>query len=71
MNPNEHKQVVEHEVNATVKLIMASMEELAALPPHEASRPDFFNEKRNRIIKKVWNLAKECMKYGASSVQPK
>jgi hypothetical protein len=67
---HEHKEIVEQEVNATVKLIMSTLEELAAMPPASASDPALFNDKRNRIIRKVWNLAKECIRYGASTVQP-
>lgn len=57
-------------MNATVKLIMSTMEEIASLPPAQASDPALFNDKRNRIIRKVWNLAKECIRYGANTVQP-
>jgi hypothetical protein len=64
-----HRQIVEQEVNATIKLIMFSMEELAALPPEIASDPGRFNEVRNRVIRKVWNLAKECIRYGSSTIQ--
>ena len=70
MRDQDHKEIVEQEVNATVKLIMSTMEEMAALPPIQASNPALFNDKRNRIIRKVWNLAKECIRYGASTVQP-
>lgn len=61
---------VEQEVNATIKLVMLAMEELASLPPHVAAEPSEFNERRNVVIRKIWNLAKECMRYGASTVQP-
>jgi hypothetical protein len=61
---------IEAEVNATIKLIMASMEDLAALPPEVAGDPIVFNDRRHLVIRKIWNLTKECMRYGASSVQP-
>jgi len=61
---------IEAEVNATIKLIMASMEELASLPPEVAGDPIVFNDRRHLVIRKIWNLTKECMRYGASSVQP-
>lgn len=61
---------VEAEVNATIKLIMAVMEDLAALPPEVAGDPVAFNERRHQVIRKIWNLSKECMRYGASTVQP-
>lgn len=60
---------IEAEVNATIKLIMAAMEDLAAMPPEVASNPLEFNERRHQVIRKIWNLTKECMRYGARSVQ--
>jgi hypothetical protein len=63
------QQALESEVKATIKLIMSTMEELAAMPPAVASDPATFNEVRNRVIRKLWNLSKECIRYGASTVQ--
>lgn len=60
---------VEAEVNATIKLVMASMEELASMPPEQAAEPLVFNERRQQVIRKIWNLAKECIQYGAGTVQ--
>lgn len=70
MSLGEQRTAVEHEVNATIKLVMLTLEELAALPPQLASDPKYFNDRRNVVIRKIWNLAKECMRYGASTVQP-
>lgn len=70
MGQGERRTEVEHEVNATIKLVMLTMEELAVQPPHLASEPGYFNDRRNAVIRKIWNLAKECMRYGASTVQP-
>ena len=69
MGPGERRTEVEHEVNATIKLVMLTMEELALMPPHQASEPTYFNDRRNVVIRKIWNLAKECMRYGAGTVQ--
>lgn len=60
---------LEAEVNATIKLVMLEMERLASLPPAEACDPIEFNDRRRALIRKLWNLAKECMRYGARSVQ--
>jgi hypothetical protein len=60
---------IEAEVNSTIKLIMASMEQLASMAPHEAAAPGAFNATRNQVIRRVWNLSKECIRYGARSVQ--
>jgi hypothetical protein len=60
---------LEKEVNATVKLIMLELERFAALPPEIANEPVAFNRARRDVIRKVWTLAKECIRYGAVSVQ--
>lgn len=70
MSLGEQRTALEHEVNATIKLVMLTLEELAAQPPEVAASPPYFNDRRNAVIRKIWNLAKECMRYGASSVQP-
>lgn len=70
LRQRHQRSEVEAEVNATIKLIMAVMEDLAALPPEVAGDPVVFNERRHQVIRKIWNLSKECMRYGASTVQP-
>lgn len=60
---------IEAEVNATIKLLMGTLEQLAATPPG-ATTPMQFNELRNQVIRRVWNLAKECIRYGSKGVQP-
>lgn len=70
LRQRQQRSEVEAEVNATIKLIMAVMEDLAALPPEVAGDPVVFNERRHQVIRKIWNLSKECMRYGASTVQP-
>jgi nitrogen-specific signal transduction histidine kinase len=67
IKPEDQKRI-EAEVNATIKLLMGTMEELAAQHPYDASLPGVFNDVRNQVIRRVWNLAKECIRYGASSV---
>lgn len=63
------KDEVEREVAATIKLIMLEMERLASAEPHVAADPMAFNAMRRVVIRKVWNLSKECIRYGAKSVQ--
>jgi hypothetical protein len=65
----EDQRRIEAEVNATIKLLMATMEQLASMPPSEGAQPKVFNELRNQVIRRVWNLAKECIRYGARGVQ--
>lgn len=70
IGPDEeiHRKAVEAEVNATIKLVMSTMEELASLPPDVAAQPVFFNHHRHVVIRKIWNLAKECIRYGTLAV---
>lgn len=63
------KDELEREVAATIKLIMLEMERLASAEPHIAADPVAFNAMRHVVIRKVWNLSKECIRYGARSVQ--
>lgn len=56
---------VESEVKATIKLVMCEMERLASLPPDEAVEPVTFNRSRQIVIRKLWNLSKECIRYGS------
>lgn len=69
IDKREDQRRIEAEVNATIKLLMGTMEELAALDPMTGSQPVFFNELRNQVIRRVWNLAKECIRYGSKGVQ--
>lgn len=70
LKKRQMRAAIEAEVNATVKLLMAEMEDLASLPPELAGDPIAFNDRRNLVIRKIWNMAKECMRYGAAKVQP-
>jgi hypothetical protein len=69
LRQRQQRTEIEAEVNAVIKLVMGTMEELAALPPEVAGNPISFNDRRHLIIRKIWNLTKECMRYGAYSVQ--
>jgi len=66
----EEQRRIEAEVNATIKLLMGVMEQLSAQDPRQGSQPVAFNDLRNQVIRRVWNLAKECIRYGAREVQP-
>lgn len=65
----ESQQRIEAEVNATIKQLMGVMEQLAGMDPAEVAQPVVFNDLRNQVIRRVWNLAKECIRYGAREVQ--
>lgn len=65
----EEQRRIEAEVNATIKQLMGVMEQLASSDPRQGSQPVSFNDLRNQVIRRVWNLAKECIRYGAREVQ--
>lgn len=61
--PKTYEQL-EKECNSTVKLVLLEMEALAALPPEQAGEPYAFQERRQRVVRKIWLLFKECMLNG-------
>lgn len=62
------KSEVEREVSATIKFVMSELERLASLPPEVACEPVAFNRARHLVIRKLWTLSKECIRYGAGTV---
>jgi hypothetical protein len=61
------REQLEKECAATIKLILSEMETLASMPPAAAGEPDGFDERRRRVVRKVWHLFKECLTYGAEA----
>jgi hypothetical protein len=55
---------LEAEAQATIKLIMVEMETLASQPPAQACEPDAFNERRRRVVRKIWGLFKLALQAG-------
>lgn len=54
------RQQLEKDANALIKLILSEMEGMvgtAGLDVYE------FDEKRRNMVRKVWNLVKECLAY--------
>lgn len=45
------------EVSATIKLVLTEMEDLAVMAPEDAY-PYAYEERRQRVMKKIWNLYK-------------
>jgi hypothetical protein len=68
VSTNVEQRRIEAEVNATIKMLMGTLEEMAARDPRDVAQPVQFNELRNQIIRRVWNLAKECIRYGSGTV---
>jgi len=54
---------LEKDIQATVKLVLTEMETLAAMDPTKASEPYGFEERRRRVIRKLWTTFKECLSY--------
>jgi hypothetical protein len=55
---------LEKDVNAALKLILSEMEMLAALPPEIASEPYAFEERRRKVVRRIWDLYKDILNYG-------
>lgn len=63
------QEAFEREVSSGVKQILHEMEHMAALPPEEANEPVAFNDARRRVIRQVWHIAREAVRYGAQQLQ--
>lgn len=57
------------DASATIKLILTELEEVALLPPEQACHPVLFDERRRRIVRRIWQLYKEVLQYDAPAVQ--
>ena len=57
------RQQLEKDANALVKLLLFEMEYLAATDAEVAAEPYAFDERRRRMVRKIWNLVKECLAY--------
>jgi hypothetical protein len=58
---------LEREANAVIKLVLSEMELLAAMDPDEACDPYTYNERRRRVVRKIWSLFKEAMNCAPNS----
>jgi hypothetical protein len=62
------RQQLEAECQATIKLVLTEMEALAVLPP-ETAFPYEYETRRRSVVRKIWNLFKECITYEPPPVQ--
>jgi hypothetical protein len=60
------EELLAKDVNGLIKLILTEMESLAAAAPSEACEPYTFEERRQRVFKKVWRTIREAVRYGQS-----
>lgn len=56
-------QQLEKDANSTIKLVLSEMEALAGMPPEHAGEPYAFDERRRRVVRKIWQLFKEAVVY--------
>lgn len=50
---------LDRETNALIKLILSDMEELAAMAPAEAAHPYELEQRRTRVIRRIWRLTRD------------
>lgn len=58
------QQLIDKEANATLKLVLSHMEGLASLDPKFACEPYAYEERRQQVMRKIWNLVKLCVRHG-------
>lgn len=61
---DKRTEEIQAEINATLKLLLSEIEEVAAQDPSTACDPVTFNARRRRVIRRVWATMKECVRYG-------
>lgn len=52
---------LERDANAAVKALLFEVEEASSLPPDQALHPYVLEERRKRIVRRVWGLVKRAM----------
>ena len=62
------RQQIEKDVGALVKFVMSEIERVAAMPPDQAGHPYHLEQTRSRLIRKIWDVSKECLAHDSSSV---
>lgn len=61
------QKVIDKEANATLKLVLSHMEQLASMAPEFAAEPYAYEERRQQVMRKIWNLVKLCVRHGNQS----
>lgn len=52
---------LERDVGALIKATMLEIEEAASQAPEIAAHPHALEQRRKRVIKRIWDLARTCM----------
>lgn len=62
------EEQLQRDVAATIKLILTELETVAGLAPDVACHPVAFDERRRRVVRKIWALYKEVLAHDPSQV---
>jgi hypothetical protein len=57
--PGKTEEQLDRDTNALIKLVLLDMEELASLPPAMAAHPYELEQRRKRVIRRIWQLVKD------------
>lgn len=49
---------IEQDVNALIKLVLTEMEMLASMEPEQARHPYEMDQRRRRVVRRIWALVK-------------
>ena len=63
------REQLEKECQSTVKLVLIEMEQLASMEPKDAGEPYGFEQRRQRVVRKIWSLFKEALNHDAGKIQ--
>ncbi len=64
------EEMVRKDVAALIKLVLSELEVVASLPPELASSPYEFDERRKRIVRRIWSVYKEALACERTECQP-
>lgn len=57
------REQLEKECQSTIKLVITELETLRDLDADQGVKDVYFDEGRRRVIRKIWNLFKECVNH--------
>jgi len=60
------REQLEKDVGAAIKLILTELEDASLEDPLLACHPNAFDERRRRVVRRVWQLYKEVLAHAAS-----
>lgn len=54
-------EALERDVGALIKAVLFEIEEAASQPPEVAANPAALEQRRKRVIARIWMVARTCM----------